>query len=473
MLKTIQKYLGPYNRKESEPDEGPRVESGARGRDSYINPLERDRRTQALILPDEKKQFRLKLLTVKELFTSDAATALQRLIETNDGMNFAVDTYIDHTVRGFDIIGDEPAKNNIEGYIDRGLFDETTLKRTAYGAYVEGAVATELSFTEDGEEAQSIDYISPLSLAADKRFDETIKDYYVIGQPDNFGRLNPVLYDPLDPSDTFIYTLVTVRGTKPLGTSSITPAIFATTSMGDLLRTLVAYTEAQVGPGGMFTIDAIAMKKGGGYTDEQLKAISDELEEKVRIARATGDFSQIFFSRIPMEFVRIAPFEKGDVGAVDTIMDILVSSQQRGLKVPRAMFGGRRTGTSLGNDKEVEYEVIDFWLRIINLRDVIETDYSKHFDTINRHDGILGSARLKLNDDDFILKRILTEIFGMVIGTVNDMKETGIFLDEERRKMAFALFPFLTKVLESSDLPEGLPAPQPEPTPPAQEPTNE
>lgn len=410
------------------------------GRDSYIDPNQRQRYNyRTIIEPDEKKRFSFKQISVAQLYNMTVSEAIEKMIETSDALSFAIDLYISHTVRGYSLEGkSDKSKRIIEEMIAENKVSGddflTTLKRMAYGIYVEGASCSELVFDETGTMAKKIVYVSPFSLSFQLVEDEELKQYYLIGQRDRMGKLDPILQDEKNPNELFIYTPVNVRAQNVYGSSQITPALFSTTSIQDIVRMMIDFLQGQVFPKGVYTIDTNAMA-AAGFTAKQ---ITDEAKRASQILEGTlnsAEITQDIVLSTPILMTVVGMLEKAGLDGIEMIIDVLESIERRGLKVPEVFFGNRRSGTTALNDTSAQYELLEFFLRIISIRDIIEDDINRHFETITRHAGEMVPTTLKLDDNDELLSLIFAEILDKQMDSMIKLNQLNVTTQQELREI--------------------------------------
>lgn len=441
----------PYNRKsDAVKDEAKHLPSGRMGRDSLIDPRDRyARRISNIIEPDEHQQFRLRQApTYQELLAMTASQAIERLIQSSEPMSFAVNTYVDHTVVSYEIVGEEPGRTYIEDFINSATRYRdsylTLLKRVVYGIYVEGAYCTELSFGETGEFADRIDYVSPLSLSFEKVEDG---QYYRIGQKDQHGNLNPVLQDESDPNPYFIYQPVNVRGTKPYGSSNVAPSIFSVVSLADLFKMVVEYTQGQVMPDMIVQVMTTELVAKGFQPDDAAKIASDTRDELEKAFDGKDVSQNIDFVSVPIAATMVSSLSEANISGVEMISNLLDRSIQRGLRIPRTLYGGQIRGNSLA-DNSHEYELIDFAGRTSNIKTLTEVGQSIHYADILSNDGISGTAELAIKSNDSLLNRVNAEILGLQADAFTKVKGLDIY----NRKQLHEKFGQVATIFADSDL---------------------
>lgn len=465
MFGKVKKYFGRYNKQPVANSQ--HFRHGLRGRDSFIDPNERERRNVArLIQPDEKSGiFRLKQLSVKQVLNQTPSQSLQNLIEISPSVSQAVRFLVDHIARDYQIVtgdddDDTEGKEIIDAFIERterGREDFLTgLKRSAYSCVVEGGDASETSFDEQGIQVEKIDIISPWSLSYEK---VQPGDYYRIGQRNKRNQLDPVLQDEKNPNDLFIYTPTNVKGLNPYGSSYIAPAIFSVTSIMEVLRMVIDFTHGQVFPKGVWAIDPSDFES---ITPEQAIALANDAAMKLESAAEGADLTQDLVLASKLIYILIGAMDKANISGVEMIIELLERDAKRALGMPNFIFGGHRRGNTL-NDNDSKYELIEVYERIVSLRRVIERTRTRHFTTIIRHEGSLSEARLKLDDNDVLLKQILAEISKEQMEVIVMAMTNNLATQAESRRRMSEEVPLFREL--SPDLPEELANSQPQPQP--------
>ena len=182
----------------------------------------------------------------------------------------------------------ESAERIIEEFWENSPEDPiATLKRLAYGVYVEGGISMELVTYGDGHPMvgmpEKIDYVSPFTLTTNRiEADESpIGEYDQIVQKTGQG-VNDfvVMQDELNPNPYYIYSPTSVRGNKKLGSSPIEPSIFSVASMIDLISMSVDWTQGRVYPKGIYQIDASDLPDDA--TVEDLQNFANQATEALK-----------------------------------------------------------------------------------------------------------------------------------------------------------------------------------------------
>ena len=419
--------------------------------------------TGTVLIPDETKSYGFKRLKLEDLNDLPRARAVNHLIQNTDSLRFAVDTYRDYTVQDFTIDAAEDSDFQIiTDFIDNfpkgraGFL--AYLKQLAYGNYVEGGIASELVFGGDMGMPIKTVYVSPWTLAAELRNTPELGEYYIYGQRKRGGgahlRDEDILEDEANPTNKFIYLPAHQNGDDPFGSSQVTPALFSISSMQDLVSNIVNFVQGQVFPKHIYSIDTKALADAG-YSPAQIsqaaKFATDLLTEKLNAADITED---VVLS-VPIVATLVGSLEKSGIDGAEMIIDIFERMQQRGLKVPRVLYGSRRSGSGL-NDNESRVEWFAFNKRLNAGRDSIEAAVDFHFDAILAAQGSLGSAHLALTRDDPELERYDAELFKMKMEGFVELQSLAVLTREEMRRKVIESTPDFNDL--DVDLPEELKA---------------
>lgn len=424
-------------------DIGPIIALAARGRDSVIDPLYRKGTLRAIEQPKGQRKFAINALKFDDLRKYNFGDTVTLLINASDALSLAVDTYIDSTVDGFDIVPEEPTDTRsvqiIEDFFKNSPEDPVaTLKRLAYGIYVEGGFSAEL-VTDDSGMPIKIEYVSPFTLTTNRvEADDgkgnisPIGEYDQIVQPTGAG-INDytVLVDELQPNPYFIYNATTIRGNQKLGTSPIEPALFSVASMIDLISMIIDYTQGQVFPKGVYQIDAADLVAAGADADQLIDA-ANQATKALQGKLDTADITEDVVLATKIVYTLVGSIERANIDGADMIMEILERLQQRALRVPNSLFGGRQRGGGLGRTERHEW--LQMSRRIRSVRVEIEDPISDFFTLILRLNNHAGNARLKLTDSDIEYQRILSEAMAMKAKAFVETDKLGIFTKQELRE---------------------------------------
>ena len=463
----IRKLFSPYNKKNKQTEKlGLNVRESVKDPNAYHKPT-----AFPIITPDAKGKLKITDLEFKDIKNMSVERLISMLVNSSDTISAAVDIYQEYTVTDYQLIAENDRdKQIIEDFIQR--LEESNesfnsiLKRFAYGVYVEGAFCGELTYTDDGREAISIDYVSPFSMSVQQREHPVFGIYDVIGQQIGYGRQNfKVLQDKANPSPFFKYTPVKVQGDKALGQSSIAPALFGAYTLYDIIKTSVEYTKGLAFP--TFVL----------YLKEN-EAEEVEYAERVRRANAaTTEIRNVFANRKDvsqavviseeLDSTQLGEMSRNRLDVVDMIVEIAERGQQRALKTPPALLPSKQIGGGLNSDvNRVQWHA--FMKRLMSGKHAIEKPFTDWFRTILRSEGSNGECKLHLVGEDEELRRIMAETLEIEVNTYDKLMERQVFFPEEMRKHLINTSPLLEGLdLEMPEEPDD--DPQPEPAPSDQE----
>lgn len=316
-------------------------------RASVISPAYFRTPTNEIVVPDETKYNSSREISIEDLIRFPDASAVKYLIKKNDSLRFAVDTYVDYTVNDFTIDAEDERDYEIINTYINGFPNGRAgylgyLKQLAYGRYVEGGIGSELINDEMGMPVKSV-YVSPWTLAAELREDPVISEYYVYGQRQRDSNFElKVLFDEANPMDNgFVFLSAHQTGDDPFGASQITPALFSILSMQDLLFSIVNLTKGQVFPKHIYSVDTKAMADAG-YTHAQITAAANLATDLITNTLDAADITEDVVLSVPIVATLVGALERAGIDGAEMILDIFERMQQRGLKVPRVLYGGRK-----------------------------------------------------------------------------------------------------------------------------------
>lgn len=415
----IRDIFKPYSKKKDNSSAVRAVRSdklGRNGRDSYRNIDNVNSATSYVIRPNEKtKAFSAQRVSLSKLFAQPIARSIPDLIETSPGLSRAVKVVKNYTVPNYKLEGDDDSKAIIEEFIkDMGRGDTsflTVMKDIAYGIYVEGASCGELSFTEDGQFATRIDWVSPFSLGFDTVQDVNGKDVELIGQTKYGTKLDVVLQDPRNPSDTFFYEPVNRIGVNTFGSSQITPALFGVASLADLLHMVIQYIQGQVFPKGVFSVD-IDPLVAAGWDKEEVDAAADAATDLINGKLSAADITQDVVLSTKVIYTLIGSMGKANIDGVEMICSMFENIAQQGLGIPKVLYGNRKTATGLNNN-ESETEMLGFFRDVYSWQTSIEDPITEFFTVVLRHGGNSGFCGLVLDRSDAIVEQIMARVFDL------------------------------------------------------------
>ena len=418
--------------------------------------------TGTVLIPEETKQYGFRRVKLEDLNELPRARAINHLIQNTDSLRFAVDTYRDYSVQDFTIDAEEDSDFQIiDTFIDNfpkgraGFLNY--LKQLAYGRYVEGGIASELVNDDSGMPTKTV-YVSPWTLAAELRSTPEIGEYYIYGQRKRGGgahlREEDILEDEANPTNRFIYLPAHQNGDDPFGSSQVTPALFSISSMQDLLSNIVNFVQGQVFPKHVYSIDTKALADAG-YTPAQISQAAKLATDLLTNTLNAADITEDVILSVPIVATLVGSLEKSGIDGAEMIIDIFERQQQRGLKVPRVLYGSRRSGSGL-NDNESRVEWFAFFKRLYSGMTDIEAVADFHFDEILAIHGSLGSAHLRLSRDDPELKRYAAELFKMEMEGFAVLQKLGVLTREELRRKVIESQPAFNDL--DMDLPEELKA---------------
>ena len=142
----------------------------ARGRDSTIDPYYYKGTLRTIEQPKGQRKFAIQSLKFDDLQNKNFSDTVECLINASDALSLAVDTYVDTTIDGYELESEDmSAVGIIEDFWANSPEDTiATMKRIAYGIYVEGGASAELVTYGDGHPMvgmpQKIAYVSPFTL---------------------------------------------------------------------------------------------------------------------------------------------------------------------------------------------------------------------------------------------------------------------------------------------------------------------
>lgn len=431
------------------------IELGFSGRNSVDRPGERNLGRFSIIRPDETtNRFSQQNYRIKDIYNKPVSEAIEALIQSSDELRSATTMYMDYAVRKYELTGNTRSQTIVREFLDsmerRGHNIISLWKRFVYGVYVEGAFCGELVFSEDGTEPLFIKYVSPWTMSFEKigGDDPVYKEEYLVGQYNNTNRLN-VLFDPRAPDPTFIYAPYNPLSNKPYGSSQVAPALFGAITMSDLLVSMSRFIQRKVFPKGVFSL---LMKPliDAGYNSQQITAIANKATQALKGQLDGSDITQDIVLPAEVVFTLVGSLERANIDGAEMIVDILERKLQRGLGVPRLMYGGRRQGGGL-NDTESRVDWQAFNTRLIGIRDFIEAPIAKFFEQVLIAMGNGGEIGIQFDDTDPEIERIEAEFFDLQMDGFAKLQALRLYSQEELRTKVSQQVPMLT------DLGEALP----------------
>jgi len=443
---------------------------GFNGRNSVDSPGERNLGRVSLIRPDEKtKRFSQQNFKIKDIFNKPISEAIESLVESSDEMRSAVTMYRDYGIRRYELLGNNRSRNIVQSFFDgmtrRGHNPISLFKRFMYGIYVEGAFCGELVFSEDGTTPLFIKYVSPWSMSFERigGDDPVYAEEYLIGQRDNSNRLN-VLFDPRSPDPTFSYVPYNPLGNKPYGSSQIAPALFGGITMSDLLVSLSQFVQRKVFPRGVFSLITRELVQAG-YSAEQITKIANRASTAVKNQINNTNTTQDIVLPVEVVFTLVGSLERANIDGAEMIVDILERKLQRGLGVPRLMYGGRRQGGGL-NDTESRVDWQAFNARLMGMRDFIEVPLNGFIEQILIAAGNGGECTIEFDDTDPELERMDAEFFDLIMDGFTKLRALNLYSQDELRIKVSQRVPMLTDLGEElppelRDIPPLPPSPSP------------
>ena len=463
----VNKILGE---KEERKKSKVKVAFGRSGRDSVINPNESNplfNRNRIKEHPAVRSRFSTKDITVKSLEGKSDSEVINILIRKSDGIKFAVSTIIRYAIKDYELIGEDVDKVKIQDFIDememKGKSFLTLLHRIAYGIVVEGAFCAELIFTEDGETPIKIEYVSPFSIATEKRVDSDIGEYYVYGQKTNRNQLND-LFDEANPNDTFRISPYLPNGDDPFGDSPLQGSLFSTVVLRNLLTTVSKFLEGQITPKEVFAPDIAALAQAD-FSPTQIEEFSESFVDQMKAILDSTDETEIPAISVPFIRILLGVLESANLDGIPIIRDSLERSEQISLNIPRVLYGARRGGSGL-NDRESDIEWLSFDNMTTSIRNFEEANINPFFRVLGDHLGCEGRVRLKIIGEDKMIQKIVAECFDLQMQGFQKAKELAIFSRGELRRKAIELVPMFSD-LRPDELPdwadltvEGNPEPQ-------------
>ena len=418
------------------------------GRRSVIKEDDRFKYTFGYIRPTETGKWKYGTMNAKNIKEFAVSKILEILIENSDVLSLSVNTHKQKIVQTYDLIspeGDDEAVQIIRDFYtniaESGDSIETVLSDFAYTAVVEGGVCGELFFTENGDDPLGIGVISPLSLIFPFIKDHPdYKNYYQVAQLDERGK-HRILEDKGNPNiavvnpDCFYYEPVNKIGNRPHGSSDLSPAIFSTLALKEMMDLLTQYARVQIFQRGVVFPDASDYISSEKYDDTGV--IAEEIEKNTQNLNeqfSSSDVTQILFSNMKVDFKPLGNPTRANMDGADIVTRILERAQGRGAKLPRVIYNPDRTGSSLGaNEAATEWQI--FQQRLAYFRLPIEAMMLKFNRTILRHAGNINNVETKLDDTDYEGMLILGDVVKTYVESyVNTVRER-IFTRQEVRSL--------------------------------------
>jgi hypothetical protein len=416
---------------------------GFRGRDSFTyNPQSTP--SFGYISADEFGYWTHRTINPKTLKSLPVTDILTILVDNSDSLSFAVETYQQFIYQGHDVI---PEETNAEGdravafikeFIDRmdanGDSLQGIIDQFSYSMIVQGGLAGELYFDEMGMEAMGIGIVPPFSLRFEKDEDPAHGVYYRIGQLDETGQFK-TLFDKAEPNDTFIYDPVKQKVGRPYGSSPIVPSIFGVLSMLELMDMVMQYTRGQAFPKNILSIDAKDFIDAG-YGEEAIQSAIDGAVEDLRSELTNADVTQAAVIGSKIVNTLIGAMNRANLDGVQMMTAILERVQQRGLKIPRILYGGDRQGSSL-SEAEGRVEWQTFQKRLNSYRTRIERAFTWWFGVILMHAGMTAKVMFQLDDSDEEGRRMVSERLQMETESYSTAAKDGAISTQEYRSLLF------------------------------------
>lgn len=410
-------------------------------RASVISPSTFRTPTGTIIIPDDTKSYGFRRINIEDTNDLPRSKMVNYLIKGNESLRFAVDTYVDYTVQDFTVNAEDDRDYDIlMEFIHKFPKGKAGfvryMKQLAYGHYVEGGCASEMVNGEDGMPIKTV-YVSPWTLAAELRKDDIRGEYYVYGQRKQASnRELTILEDEANPNKKFIYLPAHQDGDNPFGSSQVTPALFTISAMQDLISNIVNWTRGRVYPKHIYSIDTKTLADAG-FTAPQIAEAASKATELLKGTLDGADITEDIVLSVPIVATLVGAMERAGIDGVEMIVDIFERKEQRGLKVPRVLYGSRRSASGL-NDNESRVEWLAFNKRLVSVRTDIQDVVNFHFDDILSAYGSMGTAHLMLDDEDPELNRINAELFKMEmegwVQVITELSGKILTREETRRK---------------------------------------
>ena len=410
----------------------------------------RNRGSMTHIYPTERGSWRYQRIDPSILSGGSVSEIINTCIQHSPEMSFAVDTYVRFTNSGHDFIpkkenrtdksteSDDQALNIVYDFVNTMESGDSTfsalLDQMVRSYYAEGGIASEIFFDEEGGEPLKIVNISPFTLSFRFQDSEVFNGYYQVGQYKTFDDFT-VLQDIANPNPTFRYEPNNQVPGKPYGTSSVTPSIFGVLSTAKLMDMIIEYMQGQAFPKGLVSIDTDSMARAGFGADDITDAASEASAELERILSST-DATQSVVLSTPILYTLIGAMSRANINGAEMILEMLTQSQQRGLKLPRIIFGGRRASALGDTEGRVEWHA--FQKRLRSTRAVIESIITHFLTLVLRAAGNTSTIMLKLDDTDEEGMRISAERLAMDTDSLIALTAAGVISRQEARDQIIA-----------------------------------
>ena len=425
------------------------------------------------IYPTERGPWRYQRIDPTILSGGTVSEIINTCIQHSPEMSFAVDTYVRFTNSGHDLVPqkenresitgeDNKAINIISDFISKSETGDSTFSgkfdQMVRSYYAEGGIAAELVFDDEGAEPLEIVNISPFTLAFQWVESEVYNGYYQVGQYRTFDDF-VILQDKANPNATFRYEPNNQVPGKPYGTSSVTPAIFGVLSTARLMDMIIQYMQGQAFPKGLVSVDTATMAEAQ-FSPDEISDAADEATAELRRVLSSTDSTQTVVLSTPILYTLLGAMSRANINGAEMILEMLTQSQQRGLKLPRIIFGGRRASALGDTEGRVEWHA--FQKRLRSTRSVIETIITHFFTLILRAAGNTSTVKLKLDDTDEEGMRISAERLAMDTDSLIALAAAGFISRQEGRDQILASnsrFEALPSALPADASPEAVERP--------------
>ena len=229
------------------------------------------------------------------------------------------------------------------------------LKRLIYGAYVEGAVSYEISWSADGKEAISFDYVPPFSLEFLRTISRNRKRYYRIVQYSNGpGRPPVVLQDKENPNPFYRYAPLNVSGTNPYGNSLIEPALWGIVGRQQLLGALLGFVQSEITPSGVYAPDLQALLSASpniNLTAKDITEFGNKVAAVVKAATDGKEITQDMISSFPILYEVIGRLKDANFEPLEIMTKVFATAIQMGGQLPNILYLPENLRTGLGDQK--------------------------------------------------------------------------------------------------------------------------
>ena len=420
-----------------------------------------------VLSPDASGSWKVQRLTPKELASMSVRDILSNLIRNSASMSFAVQTYTDACVMGYDIVSESDRSVDIAKDFIRRIENGdqpflSHLRKDIYSIKVEGGLAKEVYFDQPGGMGVGMVNISPFGLRFREVEDPVHGTYYqTVQYKDNNILSEPiVLQDKVNPNPTFVYYPVNQLDNQPFGSPPMAPSIFGTLSITELANLIQQYLVGQTSPQGVLQVPRSPLQQAG-YSTEQISGIVKDTVEDIKKELSKGDATQTLTADTEVLYTALGVLANARLDGLDVFSEFLERELQRGLRMPDSVFPSKGRVGGLGSGEfRVQFQLWETDLSATT--EVAEIVNTALINEVVFAEGGDAPINIIIYRENLETNRIRAEYLELQDQRYKSQQQDGVISREERRRLSIAEDPNMTN-FDPEDVPEMIPqAPAPE-----------